>query len=145
MKGMSLIVRTITRLLAGFILVYGAHIVLYGHLTPGGGFAGGVMLACGLILLVLAFGKDGALDIISENAASAWDCIGALAFWLIAVLGFFFGGKYFFLNFVGKGEPFNLISAGTLMWSNIAIGIKVWACLFLVFVVLAAFRIHDKE
>jgi multicomponent Na+:H+ antiporter subunit B len=100
------------------------------------------MLACGLILLVLAFGKDGALDIVSENAASAWDCIGALAFWLIAVLGL--TGGYFFLNFVGKGEPFNLISAGTLMWSNIAIGIKVWACLFLVFVVLAAFRISDE-
>lgn len=142
MKGMSLIVRTITRLIAGFILVYGAHIVLYGHLTPGGGFAGGVMLACALILMVLAFGKEGALDIVSEKAASAWDCIGALLFLLIAVLGFV--GGYFFLNFMDKGEAFHLISAGTLMWSNIAIGIKVGACLFLVFLVLAAFRIRDE-
>ena len=142
MKVMSLIVRTITRLIAGFILVYGAHIVLYGHLTPGGGFAGGVMLACGLILVVLSFGKDGALEIMSENAASAWDCIGALSFLVIALLGF--TGRYFFLNFVDKGTKFHLISAGTLMWSNIAIGINVWACLFLVFVALAVFRIRDE-
>jgi len=142
MKGMSLIVRTITRLIAGFILVYGAHIVLYGHLTPGGGFAGGVMLACGLILIVLSFGKDVAVEIMSENAASAWDCIGALSFLVIALLGF--TGRYFFLNFVDKGTQFHLISAGTLMWSNIAIGIKVWACLFLVFVALAVFRIRDE-
>jgi len=142
MKGMSLIVRTITRLLVGFILVYGAHIVLYGHLTPGGGFAGGVMLACALILLVLAFGMKAALDIVSENAASAWDCIGALLFLLIALLGF--TGQYFFKNFADKGTPFDLISAGTLMWSNIAIGIKVGACLFLVFLVLAVFRIRDE-
>jgi multisubunit Na+/H+ antiporter MnhB subunit len=142
MKGMSLIVRTITRLLVGFILVYGAHIVLYGHLTPGGGFAGGVMLACALILLVLAFGKEAALDIVSENAASAWDCIGALLFLLIALLGL--TGGYFFRNVLDKGKPFDLLSAGTLMWSNIAIGIKVGACLFLVFLVLAVFRIRDE-
>jgi len=142
MKGMSLIVRTITRLLAGFILVYGAHIVLYGHLTPGGGFAGGVMLACGFILLVLSFGKEGALEIVSENAASAWDCIGALLFLFIALLGF--TGRYFFFNFMGKGTQFDLISAGTPMWSNIAIGIKVWACLFLVFLMLAVFRMRDE-
>ena len=142
MKGMSLIVRTITRLIAGFILVYGAHIVLYGHLTPGGGFAGGLMLACVLILLVLAFGKEATLDIVSENAASAWDCIGALLFLLIAVLGF--AGGHFFLNFMDKGTPFRLISAGTMMWSNIAIGIKVGACLFLVFLVLAVFRMRDE-
>lgn len=142
MKGMSLIVRTITRLIAGFILVYGAHIVLYGHLTPGGGFAGGVMLACVLILLVLAFGKEATLDIVSENTASAWDCIGALLFLLIAVLGF--AGGHFFLNFMDKGTPFRLISAGTMMWSNIAIGIKVGACLFLVFLVLAVFRTRDE-
>ena len=143
MKGMSLIVKTITRLLAGFIFVYGAHIVLYGHLTPGGGFAGGVMLACGLILLVLAFGDETALMVMNKNAASTWDCLGALAFFLIAVLGF--TGRFFFKNFLGKGTPFHLISGGTPMWSNIAIGVKVWACLFLVFVMLAAFRKHDEE
>jgi len=122
--------------------VYGAHIVLYGHLTPGGGFAGGVMLACGLILIVLSFGKDAAVEIMSENAASAWDCIGALLFLIIALVGF--TGGYFFLNFLDKGREFQLISAGTPMWSNVAIGIKVWACLFLVFVALAVFRIRDE-
>ena len=60
MTGMTLIVKTITRLLFGFIILYGVSIVLYGHLTPGGGFAGGVILACGFILLVLSFGRDAA-------------------------------------------------------------------------------------
>ena len=36
MGGMSLIVKNITRLVAGFIALFGAYIVLYGHLTPGG-------------------------------------------------------------------------------------------------------------
>ena len=35
--GMSLIVRTAARWLKPFILLFGGYIVLYGHLTPGGG------------------------------------------------------------------------------------------------------------
>ena len=44
-QGMSLIVKTITRLTVGLILLFGIYIVLHGHLSPGGGFAGGVIIA----------------------------------------------------------------------------------------------------
>jgi len=136
--GMTVVVKTITRLLAGFILIYGLYVVLYGHLSPGGGFAGGVVLGCGLILVVLAFGRRFVVQFISERGAGMWDSAGALAFLGIAVLGYLAGR--FFLNFLNTGEPFQLMSGGTIPLSNIAIGIKVSACLFLVFVVLAAFR-----
>lgn len=139
MNGMSLIVKTTTRLLFGFIIIFGVSIVLYGHITPGGGFAGGVMLACAFALLVLAFGKKIVLDIISEKTISEWECIGALGFLLIAILGFF--GGPFFLNIISRGTPFRLISGGTIIWSNIAIGIKVSTGLFAVFVALVVFRI----
>ncbi len=138
MNGMTLIVKTITRLIFGFILIFSASIILYGHITPGGGFAGGVMLACGFILLVLSFGKKTTLDIIGEKALSVWDCLGALGFLLIALIGF--SGGFFFFNFIVKGTPLKLISGGTMMWSNIAIGIKVSACLLSVFIALAIFR-----
>ncbi|MBU3958757.1 MAG: hypothetical protein KKE91_02725, partial [Candidatus Omnitrophica bacterium] len=55
--GMTLIVKTITRLTVGLILLYGIYIVLHGHLTPGGGFAGGVIIALSFVHLMLAFGK----------------------------------------------------------------------------------------
>ncbi|MDP2982301.1 MAG: MnhB domain-containing protein [Candidatus Latescibacter sp.] len=143
MNGMTLIVKTITRLILGFIIVFAVSIVFYGHITPGGGFAGGVMLACVFILLVLAFGKDTAFRIIGEKALSAWDCIGALGFMGIALFGFTQG--VFFKNFLTSGEPLRLISGGTIMWSNIAIGIKVSAGLFAVFVALALFRINRER
>ena len=34
MNGMTIIVKTITRLLIGFIIVFSASIILYGHITP---------------------------------------------------------------------------------------------------------------
>lgn len=136
--GMTLIVKTITRVVAGFIATYGIYLVLYGHLTPGGGFAGGVILACGFVLLVLAFGKDFTFRILSQRGTSIWDCLGAFAFLAIALLGYI-GGTFFF-NVIGKGRPFHLLSAGTIPLANIAIGIKVAACLCGVFIALVLFR-----
>ncbi|MBN1291143.1 MAG: hypothetical protein JXB48_04820 [Candidatus Latescibacteria bacterium] len=143
MKGMTLIVKTITRLLLGFIFVFSVSIILFGHITPGGGFAGGVMLACVFILLVLAFGKKTALDIVSEKAISIWDSVGSLSFLEIALLGFF--GGFFFKDFFSKGSPLKLFSGGTILWSNISIGIKVFASLFAAFMALAIFRVRRER
>ena len=63
MEGMTFIVKTVTGLLIAVIFSFGIYITIYGHLTPGGGFAGGIMLACGLILVTLAFGKNLAGDV----------------------------------------------------------------------------------
>ncbi len=43
MKGMTLIVKKTTQLIAGMIFMYGIYVIVHGHLTPGGGFAGGVI------------------------------------------------------------------------------------------------------
>ena len=46
-EGMTLIVKTISRIIVWMVFLYGAYIILHGHLTPGGGFAGGVIVALG--------------------------------------------------------------------------------------------------
>lgn len=58
---MTIIVKTITRLTLGFILLYGIYIALNGHVSPGGGFVGGVIVALAFIHIMLAFGKEVAL------------------------------------------------------------------------------------
>jgi len=142
-QGMTLIVKTITRLTVGLILLYGIYIVLHGHLTPGGGFAGGVIVALSFIHLMLAFGKDTALKKMSRSAASFFESFGAVMFMAIALLGFI--GGYFFFNFMGKGEPFAFFSAGTIPLSNIAICLKVGAGLFAVFVAIVFMKIDSGE
>ena len=140
---MTLIVKTITRLTVGLILLFGIYIVFHGHLTPGGGFAGGVIVALSFVHLMLAFGKDLALRKMSRSVASLFESIGAILFITIALMGFV--GGYFFLNFISKGTPFALFSAGTIPLSNIAICLKVGAGLFAVFVALVFIRIDPGE
>lgn len=141
---MTLIVKTITRLTVGLILLYGIYIVLHGHLTPGGGFAGGVIIALSFIHLMLAFGRETALKKLSELRASIIESLGAIMFLSIAVLGF--SGGYFFSNFfINKGRPFHLFSAGIIPLCNIAISLKVGAGLFVIFAALILFRSNGKE
>jgi multicomponent Na+:H+ antiporter subunit B len=140
---MTIIVKTISSWVKVFIFLFGIYIIITGHLTPGGGFAGGVILASCYVLLMLAFGKDFAEKNLSLPVVSRLDCIGALMFALIAVLGLVFGGS-FFINFLYQkylpGQALDLVSAGTIPLSNLAIGLKVGASLFLVILILSAFR-----
>lgn len=141
--GMSLIVKTVTRLTVGLILLFGIYIVLHGHLSPGGGFAGGVIIALSFVHLMLAFGKEAAVSRVSKGMASNLESIGALMFLGVALLGF--AGGSFFLNILDKGAPFKLFSAGTIPLSNAAIGLKVGVGLFAIFLALVILEESKKE
>jgi multicomponent Na+:H+ antiporter subunit B len=142
-KGMSLIVKTITRITVGLILLYGIYIVIHGHLSPGGGFAGGVIIALSFIHLILAYGKEEAFKKLSRAGAKVFESVGALIFLGIALLGF--TGGYFFLNFLHKGQPFKLFSAGIIPLCNIAICFKVGAGIFAIFVALILVKLDLGE
>ena len=135
--GMTPIVKTVVRFAMGIVFIFGWYIIIYGHLTPGGGFAGGTILACGYVLLTLAFGKDVSLGKMTDMAASVLDNTCALLFVVIPITGIAFG--YFFLNYFYHGEPFNLVSAGAIPVYNILIGLKVTSSLFAIFIALSIF------
>lgn len=85
---MTLIVKTVTRLTLGFILLYGIYISMTGHESPGGGFAGGVIVALAFIHIMLAFGKEVALKRLGANLLRSAISIGALVFLFIVITGF---------------------------------------------------------
>ncbi len=140
---MTLIVKTITRFTVGFIMLFGLYIMFHGHLTPGGGFAGGVIFALSFVHLMLAYGRDITLSKFKPSAVSNTESIGALLFVSIAFFGLTAG--YFFANFLPLGEPFTLLSAGTILLSNIAIFLKVGAGLFAIFLALALTTIITEK
>ena len=142
-KGMSIIVKTITRLTVGLILLYGIYILSHGHISPGGGFAGGVIIALSLVHLMLAYGKEEAFKILPKKTLALLESAGAIIFLAIALLGF--TGGYFFLNFLPKGEPFKLFSAGIIPLCNIAISIKVGAGLFAIFAALVLLKLDSEK
>jgi len=116
----SLILRTGCRFLFPLILLVGAYIFIHGHLTPGGGFQGGAVVASAYLLFYLGCRERR----ISEEATQAVESLSGLVFLVVGVLGLFAGG-YFLLNFLPKGDPGSLLSAGVIPVIYIAIGFKV--------------------
>jgi len=104
------------------LVTVGITIVLHGHLTPGGGFQGGVILAAAFFLPLLA--KPGshlnhrALSIVEGLAGATFIAIGLWALW---------SGGEFLQPMLSKGELGSLFSAGTLPLLYLAVGLKVGA------------------
>ncbi|MFH1825705.1 MAG: MnhB domain-containing protein [bacterium] len=140
---MSLIVKTVTRVTIAVILLFGFYLVLHGHITPGGGFAGGVIIALAYILYMLAFGMAKTQERLDKKWTSALEYLGALMFLGLALFGFSQGS--FFVNFLPKGVPGEILSAGIIPLANIAIMLKVGAGLFGVFLALVTFSVIIRK
>ena len=140
MEGMSTIVKRITPLVTGLVFLYGIYIILHGHLTPGGGFAGGAIIAGAFILQILAFGSN-ALNLKKEVAGTSnTESIAILMVTILALMALLFGVKVFFFNFLPKGTPGELLSAGVIPLYNIFIGIEVAGAILTIFLSLVIFK-----
>jgi multisubunit Na+/H+ antiporter MnhB subunit len=140
MKGMTVIVKKTTQLIAGLIFMYGIYIIVHGHLTPGGGFAGGIVLAGSFILLILAYGSDFLKLIKEETGSTMYENLAILMVIFLSLSGLLFGAHIFFLNWLPKGTAGELISAGMLPLYNIFVGIEVAASILTIFLALIIFK-----
>ena len=132
---MSKIVRTQTNFLYPFILIFGLYIVAHGHITPGGGFQGGAVIATGIALVAVAYGYEKIKHWFSKTSLTTAEGIGLLCFIITALIGI---TTSFFYNFLANsgllfGDAIKyginqgyLNTAGTLPIMNLAVGIEVF-------------------
>lgn len=116
------ILRTGADLLFPLLLVVGLYIVLHGHLTPGGGFQGGVILAAAFFLPLLARPGESLnhtwLSLIEGLAGTAFIALGLAAL---------VDDAAFLTPLFDKGVLGELISSGSLPLLYLAVGLKVGA------------------
>ena len=147
-RGMTPIVQTVAGWIKGIIFLYGIYIILFGHITPGGGFAGGVIIALTYVLMTLCCGKENAFRKMPLHVAAELDSVGALMFLVIAWLGMWsiLGGTFFtnYITRLNPGLPYHIFSSGTIPLCNIAIALKVGASLFLIFMLLVMTKVIHK-
>jgi len=157
MRQMSTIVKTMSAILFAPIFLFGAYIILHGHLTPGGGFQGGAIVATGMALYLVAFGSERW----KKKLLSILESTGLMAFSLIGFFGLI--GGFFLYNFLaGSGfvlfgmeidtmagfEHANsapLMSSGTIGLINLFVGLEVIAGLTLIAVTMGLFAFAGKE
>ena len=120
-RAASEIVTTGASLLSPFIVIFGAYIFLNGHLSPGGGFQGGAVIASAVLLLFLAHPdyklKHAVLNIIES--------FSGFAYVLVGLLGLFLAGGFLDNRFLPLGHFGSLLSAGAIPVIYVLIGLKV--------------------
>jgi multicomponent Na+:H+ antiporter subunit B len=117
--------------LVGPLIVLGVYVVTNGHLSPGGGFQGGVILAAGL-LLAYAAGQVLALERVEPTSlVEVAEATGALAYALVAVGGLVFAGAAL-ENFLPFGTSGQLLSSGTIAILSVGVGLEVTGAVALI-------------
>ena len=110
--------------LVGPVVLFGIYVVAHGHLTPGGGFQGGVVLATGALLVYLS-GEYVTLRRVSpETLTDAAESAGAAGYVAVGLLGLA-AGATFLENVLPLGQPGQLLSAGTIPVLNLVVGLEV--------------------
>lgn len=123
------ITRIVFRYVLLFIILYGFYIVLHGHLSPGGGFAGGMVLGMGMLLYFLIFGMQwrAKLRTLPMDAGIVFIAIGAILE----------GIKFLLPHEHGPvGMPGTLFSVGIISIVNFAIGLLVASSILNIFYLL---------
>jgi multicomponent Na+:H+ antiporter subunit B len=124
---MDVIIRTIVKGLFPFVILMGLFIIFHGHLTPGGSFPGGAIVASGFALVAVAFGIKSAERLISKKTAHLLE--GLVAMILVILLLY----ESFIREYVvSEGEVFGFWSAPEILSLNIVGGIMVMCALILI-------------
>ncbi len=153
---MSKIVRVAADIVYPAVLIFGLYIVAHGHLTPGGGFQGGAVIATGCALVIVAYSYAEVRKWLSGKVLMGQEVIGLMGFIGVALLALAFGQVFFFNYLNASGSLFGtpvpygisageLNTAGVIPLMNFAVGIEVWGGLTLVILyMLSHFAIEGE-
>jgi len=131
-----IILKTATRIIVPFILMFSLYVLAHGEISPGGGFQGGVIFASGFILYGMVFGVDALYKKISKKAILFLTSIGMMVYIGVGYTAMLNGGK--FLEY-GKLPGFDLKSGNSMGILLIEIGvfITVFSVMLLLFTEVA--------
>jgi len=113
-----------------FVLLYGFYVIMHGHVSPGGGFSGGMIIGLGLLLYILIFGQ-----LWKPNFRQM---IIDLAIIFVGIGGILEIIKFLIPHEHGPiGIPGTLFSVGIMSVANFGIGILVTSTILAIYYMIS--------
>ena len=128
-----------------FALIFGLYIILFGTVSPGGGFQGGVIVASAALLLYLGYGSRTASKAINSDVLRVGESVGATLYVILGLGGIFVGSVFCRNIFYNIGPVGNLISGGTITFMSYAVGFKVLCGVGFLLLLLMGILAPDAE
>lgn len=117
----SEIVQSATQIMVPLIAIFAAYIIMNGHISAGGGFQGGAVIASAVLLLLLANPSQ------ALNAAflSITESVAGVLFVLVGIAGLIFAGGFLDNRVLPLGQFGAFFSAGAIPVLSVLLGVKV--------------------
>lgn len=126
------LIEVVTGKIGPIVLLFGFYVMIYGHISPGGGFQGGVIIASGIIFLALGSNLDSSVSLANPRALNRIEAGAFISLVLISISGILAGKSFF-------GNPLEQITTAPALFIimlNSIIGLKVGAGIGLLCVVI---------
>jgi multicomponent Na+:H+ antiporter subunit B len=117
----SEILETGSALLVPLLILFGAYIFVHGHLTPGGGFQGGVVIASALVLSVLGSSSPS----VSSALLGGIESLSGAFYVAVGIAGLIWATGFLDTTFLPGGKLGTLLSAGAIPVIYTLVGLKV--------------------
>ncbi|OHD80706.1 MAG: hypothetical protein A3J97_05980 [Spirochaetes bacterium RIFOXYC1_FULL_54_7] len=117
------LIDVVTGKLGPVVLIFGLYVMMFGHMSPGGGFQGGVVVASGIVFLALGSRAGGRSRITEPGNLARIEALGFLFLVIASLVGSFTGAGYF-------GNPLARAGISPVVYIialNAVIGLKVGA------------------
>jgi multicomponent Na+:H+ antiporter subunit B len=121
--GPSELVRNGAEVVLPLIFLFGVYVIMNGHLSAGGGFQGGAVVASGVMLLMLAYPSAQ----IDHGFLSITESLAGVLYVSLGILGLVFAGGFLDSHILPRGNFGTLLSAGAIPLISALLGIKVGA------------------
>jgi multicomponent Na+:H+ antiporter subunit B len=141
------IIRFIARQLAPFIQLFALYVVAHGHLSPGGGFQGGVILGASFILLAISYDSRMIIGIMSERLNILLGNIGVLIYAGIGFLCLLLGANFLDYSVLSKVLPATdkiMARSHGMLGIEIGVAIAVMAIVISIYLNIISHGKYDK-
>jgi multicomponent Na+:H+ antiporter subunit B len=119
------ILNVVVKYLIPFIQIFGIYVIFHGHLSPGGGFAGGTIIGVSFILYKIVCGKEYAQKKLKFDKLLRFMTMGLFLYGVLKGYIFISGGNDLHWPLPPLGTPGDILSGGFLLPLNIIVGIIV--------------------
>jgi multicomponent Na+:H+ antiporter subunit B len=114
-------VQTGSAILLPLIAIFAAYIIMNGHLSAGGGFQGGAIIASGVMLLLLARPEIG----LDHDFLGTTESLAGVLYVLTGIAGLVFAGGFLDSRMLPLGQFGAFFSAGAIPVISVLLGVKV--------------------